>query len=349
MNIALLAVAVAVSWQPALPGYKIHFPADYGAHESSRDEWWYYTGNLRDAKGHRYGFELTFFRVGVQPRLPGGSPWDIDDLYFAHLAATDVDTGKYYHVDRTGRAALGAAGAASGDERAWLGSWSARRSSDGRHALTARADSFGLLLTLAPRKPAVINGRDGVSRKGACRGCASHYYSFTDLAARGTLRLPAGMVAVTGDVWNDHEWGSADLERGVVGWDWFSIQLSAGRELMLYVLRRADGSAIEQSSGTLVDRAGRSTYIARSQFSVTRLGTWVSPHSGGRYPAGWRIRLPAYRADITVMPLVADQEFDAARSTGGYYWEGACSASGTFDGDRATGHGYTELTGYAPK
>ena len=188
MNIVLAAVAAAaVTWQPALPGYTFHFPADYGAHESSRDEWWYYTGNLRDARGHRYGFELTFFRVGIQPRLPGGSPWDIDDLYFSHFAVTDTAGGTYYHVDQTGRGALGEAGAATGDERVWLDRSSARRSAGGRHALQARADDFALHLTLSPRKPAVLNGRDGVSRKGSCRGCASHYYSFTDLSQRRAL------------------------------------------------------------------------------------------------------------------------------------------------------------------
>jgi len=348
-SLAAAAVAAAVAWQPALPGYTTRFPMDYGTHESSRDEWWYYTGNLHDGRGRRYGFELTFFRVGIQPHLPGGSPWDIDDLYFAHLAVTDAAGGAYYHVDRTGRAALGAASAATGDERVSVDQWSARRFADGRHVLRAQASDIDLRLALTPRKPAVVNGLDGVSRKGACRGCASHYYSFTDLAASGSLSLPTGTVAVSGSAWNDHEWGSADLEAGVVGWDWFSVQLAGGRELMLYVLRRADGSAIPQSSGTLVDSAGRSTFLPLAKFSVTPLGSWTSPHSQALYPAGWRIRLASYRADLTVAPLLADQEFDATHSTGGYYWEGACSVSGTFGGKPVSGYGYTELTGYAHK
>jgi predicted secreted hydrolase len=351
MIAAMLAAAVAatVAWAPALPGYHFQFPADYGAHETSRDEWWYYTGNLRDAYGRRYGFELTFFRVGIQPPVAGGSPWDIDDLYFAHLALSDAATGAYLHVDRTGRAALGAAGATVGDERAWLDDWSVHRRSDGNHDLRAQASDFGLNLTLAPRKPAVINGLGGVSRKGACRGCASHYYSFTDLAATGTLSLPTGDVAVTGSAWNDHEWGSANLEADVVGWDWFSVQLTGGRELMLYVLRRADGSAIPQSSGTIVDGAGRSTFLPLAKFKVAPLGSWTSPRSRARYPAGWRILLPTYHADLTIAPLLADQEFDATHSTGGYYWEGACAVSGMFGGETVGGYGYTELTGYAPK
>ena len=351
MNTALVAAvaAAALAWQPALPGYAFRFPADYGAHEASRDEWWYYTGNLRDASGRRYGFELTFFRVGVQPRLTGGSPWDIDNLYFAHFAATDAARGAYYHVDRTGRAVLSEAGATTGDERVWLGRWSARRSTAGKHSLVARADDIGLRLQLSPRKPAVVNGRNGVSLKGACRGCASHYYSFTDLAASGTLSLPSGNVTVTGSAWNDHEWGSAALEPVVVGWDWFSLQLDGSREIMLYILRRADGSAIPQSSGTLVDAFGRAVYLPLTKFSVAPLGAWTSPHSQARYPAGWRMLLPAHRAELTISPLFADQEFDATHSTGGYYWEGACSVSGTFDGKPVNGHGYTELTGYAPK
>jgi predicted secreted hydrolase len=351
MIAALIAAAIgaAVAWQPALPGYTFHFPTDYGAHEKSRNEWWYYTGNLRDARGRRFGFELTFFRVGIQPHLTGGSPWDIDDLYFAHLAVSDAANRAYLHVDRTGRAALGAASATMGNENVWIDQWSAQRFADGRHVLQARSGDIGLHLTLTPRKPAVVNGLGGVSRKGACRGCASHYYSFTDLAAGGSLSLPTGDVKVTGSAWNDHEWGSASLEPDVVGWDWFSVQLAGGRELMLYVLRRADGSAIPQSSGTLVDSAGRSSFLPLAKFSVTPLATWTSPHSQARYPAGWRIRLPSYRADLTISPLLADQEFDATHSTGGYYWEGACSVSGSFEGKPAGGYGYTELTGYAHK
>ena len=162
MNVLLAAlVASAIGWQPALPGYTFAFPADYGAHERSRDEWWYYTGNVRDVRGRRYGFELTFFRVGIQQRARGGSPWDIDDLYFAHLAVTDTVSGAYYHEDRTGRAVLGGAGARSGDERVWLDKWSARRTTDGKHVLQALSEQSGLDLTLTPRKRAAGAGYGG--------------------------------------------------------------------------------------------------------------------------------------------------------------------------------------------
>ena len=293
----------------------------------------------------------TFFRAGVQPPLAGGSPWDIDDLYFAHLAVTDAAAGAGTIITLTGPAELRWARRA----RAWATSasgwtrWSARRLADGMHVLQAQSGDFALDLKLTPRKPAVVNGIGGVSRKGACRGCASHYYSFTDLAAGGSLTLPTGNVTVTGSAWNDHEWGSASLEAGVVGWDWFSVQLAGGRELMLYVLRRADGSAIPQSSGTIVDSDGRPSFLPLAKFSVTALHSWTSPHSQARYPAGWRIRLPSYRAELTIAPLLADQEFDATHSTGGYYWEGACSVTGSFGGKSVDGYGYTELTGYAHK
>jgi predicted secreted hydrolase len=174
--LAAAAVAAAVAWQPALPGYRFQFPADYGAHESSRDEWWYYTGNLRDAHGRKYGFELTFFRVGIQPPLTGGSPWDIDDLYFAHLALTDTVSGGYYHVDQTGRAALGAAGATSGDEHVWIDRWSARRFADSRHVLQAQAGSLGLHLTLTD-----------------CTGSAARAHAVD--ALRTTIRSPISRPA----------------------------------------------------------------------------------------------------------------------------------------------------------
>ncbi|MDQ2818776.1 MAG: carotenoid 1,2-hydratase [Candidatus Eremiobacteraeota bacterium] len=334
-------------WQPALPGYRYRFPADYGAHVRARSEWWYYTGNVFADRARRYGFELTFFRFGMQRPLPGGSAWDIDDLYFAHFAVSDIGRNRFYYFDRTGRAALGFAGAAVGDENAWVGSWRAQRRLDGAALLSAAAPAAALRLTLRPRKPAVIHGQNGRSRKGACATCASHYYSFTRLEAKGTLTIDGSSVRVKGLAWNDHEWGSDELQPGVVGWDWFSIQLSNRTEIMLYSLRLGDGTSVPQSSGTLINADGSSRYLALSDFSIRALGVWSSPHSGARYPAGWMVRLPKERIDLRVVPAMADQELLTGRSTGADYWEGACTIAGTYGARAVRGVGYTELTGYS--
>lgn len=352
MPIFLAALAAGLTfqsgwWQPALPNYRYRFPSDYGAHERSQSEWWYYTGNLSDRRRRRYGFELTVFRFGVQRPLPHRSPWDIDDVYFAHYAISDMAGKRFYYFDRAGRAALGLSGAAVGDENAWVGAWRVRRDRDGFHRLAARAGGTALQLVLKPKKAAVIQGRAGVSRKGPCPNCASHYYSFTRLVGHGTLALGGASAAVSGVAWNDHEWGSDELAPGVVGWDWFSIQLSDDVEIMLYRLRYADGRSVPQSSGTLIEPNGSARYLSLSDFSIAQTRSWLSPHSGGIYPAGWRIRVPAKSIDLTVTPAMADQELLTARSTRANYWEGACDVAGSFAGRRVLGVGYTELTGYA--
>src|ERR1700730_11318906 len=76
----------ASDFRSAEPGYDFEFPRDHGAHEEYRTEWWYYTGHLSTASGRRFGFELTFFRVGVvPPGVPSESRWDLHDLALAHL------------------------------------------------------------------------------------------------------------------------------------------------------------------------------------------------------------------------------------------------------------------------
>jgi predicted secreted hydrolase len=348
----LFALGVAAkpvtTWEPALPGYTFAFPRDFGAHERSRNEWWYYTGNLRDARGRRFGFEETIFRFGVQRPIAGGSPWDIDDLYFAHFAITDASAQRFAFYDRTGRAALGGAGAVANDEHEWLGDWRIERGRTGTRDLHARAGDDALDLRVTTIRGPVVNGRDGVSRKGSCATCASHYYSIVDLRASGTIVAAGRRFAVTGTAWNDHEWGSDELAPGIVGWDWFSVQLNDGAALMLYRLRYRDGRTVPQSSGTFV-RADRSVRtLARPDFFIERTGTWTSPHSGAVYPAGWLVRIPAERISIAVKPMLSDQELTLKGSTKVSYWEGACEIEGSVRGKPVHGYGYTELTGYAP-
>lgn len=334
-------------WLPASPGYHFAFPKDFGAHERARNEWWYYTGNVRDARGHRFGFEETIFRFGIQPPLPRGSAWDIDDLYFAHVALTDADGKRFFYADRTGRAALNAAGATAGDERAWVGDWHVERRKSGVHVLSAAIQSSAFHLQLTPAIGPTINGRNGVSRKGGCSTCMSHYYSFVRMRVTGSLHVGGLQYDVMGSAWNDHEWGSDEREKDLAGWDWFSIQLDDGTEVMLYRLRRTDGSTVPQSSGTLVAPNGASRYVPASDFSVAATGTWTSPHDGATYPSGWGIVLPRARMQLSVSPLLDDQELLTGSSTQVAYWEGACAIRGTHAGKPVHGYGYTELTGYA--
>jgi predicted secreted hydrolase len=194
-------------------------------------------------------------------------------------------------------------------------------------------------------KPPAIHGRDGISLKGSCATCASHYYSLTRLRTRGTLVYEGVRYPVTGLSWMDHEFGSDELQPGIVGWDWFAIQLDDRREIMDYRLRHRDGRPVAESNGSLVDAQGTVTPLALRDVDVQANGTWISPHTHAVYPSGWRLRIPRAGLDLTLTPTLRDQEL-ASDEGGVSYWEGAVDVRDTANG-RRFGVGYVELTGYA--
>ena len=337
------------TWKQAVGPWSWSFPRDHGAHPEFRTEWWYFTGNLRDAAGNRYGYQLTFFRQGVRLRASDPrNPWSLRDLYPAHFAITDARTGAFRYAEQISRAGPGLAGAARGGLNVWNLGWSAKMEGS-LIRIRAQHGGMGLELELVPRKPLVLHGDRGLSRKGPGRGQASYYYSFTDLATKGTIRTPGGgaPVSVEGASWLDREFSSNALTKDQEGWDWFSIRLSDGRELMLYFLRKKDGTVEQESSGTLVEADGRSRGLKTGEIGVEVLATWTSPLSGGRYPGRWHIRVPAAGIDLTIAPLVAEQELITEGSTGVTYWEGAVDGRGASAGSPVTCEGYVEMTGYA--
>lgn len=348
--------AAPFAYRQALPGYRFEFPRDHASHEAFRTEWWYYTGNLTAEGGRRFGFQVTFFRVGLRDRVNPDNPsrWRPDNVYFAHLAVTDIGAGRFRYWDRTSRAGPGLAGAASdryavfiGDWRTWLEGGAHRLSLGVPAEQVGRPAEVQVDLALEPTKPPIVHGRDGVSQKAAALGRASHYYSLTSLSVRGTLALDGHAVSVQGRAWMDHEFGSNQLGEDQVGWDWFSLQLSDGSELMLYRLRLEGGGVEPASSGTLVRPDGSSRHLVLSDFRMTPQGTWTSRASGGTYPLRWRIEVPSERITLTVDPALEDQELRTDGSTGVTYWEGAVIARGENGGRPVEGQGYLELTGYA--
>lgn len=339
------------SFRPATAGYRYEFPKDHGSHPGFRTEWWYYTGHLQAKDGRSFGFELTFFRRAIPPEKIKTQPsrWSVSQLYLAHFALTDISGGRFHFSEKLSRAGLGRAGADESRLRVWIDDWRAEAPAEatGSHALFARDGKFTLALTLQPAKPVVIHGRDGVSRKGAGTGQASHYYSFTRLATAGTLTIGNESFDVTGTSWMDHEFGSAELGADLVGWDWFSLQLADNSELMLYRLRRSDGSSDPVSSGTVVSSDGETRHLSITDFSIEATGTWTSPESTAVYPNRWRLTIPSVNLSLEVTPLLAQQELRTSRSTQVTYWEGAVAVAGTKEGRPVNGAGYVELTGYA--
>jgi predicted secreted hydrolase len=230
----------------------------------------------------------------------------------------------------------------------WLLNWSATMKGS-TISLEARTADMELTFELMPKKPAVLHGQNGFSKKGPGEGQASYYASLTDLETRGFLKTQAAgaRAAVKGRSWFDHEFGSNQLSPEQKGWDWFSLHLSDGRDLMIYVLRLKDGSVEPASSGTLIGPDGTARHLKLADISISILGHWKSPRSGAEYPSRWRIRVPSPGIDLVVAPLVSNQELKSEVSTGVTYWEGAVAGEGTAGGQKISGEGYVELTGYA--
>jgi predicted secreted hydrolase len=324
------------------------FPADLGPHPEFRTEWWYYTGNLETAAGRHFGFQLTFFRTALAP--PGArvaeraSAWAASQLYLAHFAVTDTAGRRFHAWSRLGREALGLAGARPGPFRVWLEDWSAESAApDGLPVrLRAAEGDVAIDLVLTSEKPVALQGDRGLSRKGPEPGNASYYYSRSRMSARGTVRAGGEPLPVTGLAWMDREWSTSALGADLVGWDWLALQLDDGRDVMVYRLRRRDGTADAYSAGALIASDGATRPLAAGDVTLDALAHWRSPRSRVRYPSRWRLVVPGAALALEITPRLADQEL----IVGTRYWEGAVRVEGTAAGRPIGGRGYVELVGY---
>lgn len=341
------------------------FPDDHGPHPEYRHEWWYFTGNLEDDDGDRYGFQLTFFRSALRPDTAGigsaeASPWATNQVYMAHFAVTDAAARSFHPFERFERDALGLAGARAEPFQVHVGDWSAVAAAPppppdmgdvgdmgdmgdiGPLRLRAAEGGVAIDLVVEALKPVVLQGDRGLSQKGPEQGNASYYYSLTRLAARGTVTVEGRPVDVRGLAWLDREWGTSALGPDLDGWDWFSVQLDEGTELMVFRLRRRDGRRDSLDSGTFVHADGRTTRLFARDVEIRPTGRWRSPR-GGEYPSGWQLDVPRLDLSLQLEPLVPDQEMDLSFR----YWEGAVRARGRRGERPVSGFGYVELTGYA--
>jgi predicted secreted hydrolase len=332
----------------ALAPESLEFPRDRGPHPDYRQEWWYLTGNLDAGDGERFGFELTIFRFALAPGAPASvgagsrpgarrSPWRTNQIYLGHFAITDVARHRFRFTVKLARGALGLAGAQTDPLRVWVGNWRI-----GEHGLQAAGKGYALSLTMQPLLPPVLNGERGWSRKSAERGNATYYYSIPRVAVQGTIIRDGRPLRVRGLAWLDREWGSGSLGPRQVGWDWFGLQLGDGSSLMFYSLRDRGGTQDPYSAGTWVDPAGHTRPLSRADVRIEVLDSWTDA-GGARYPSRWRLSVPAIGLDVTIHPVLADQEL----MTSPRYWEGAVDLSGTRAGRRVAGRGYVELVGYA--
>lgn len=322
------------------------FPRDHGQHPEYRNEWWYFTGNLADAQGRRFGYQLTFFRIALAPgSAVSESRWRNNQLYMAHFAVSDIDGRTFHAFERFGRAGPGMAGADNPPLHLWVDDWEARATEPRGFPLRLRAaaEDVAIDLELVPTKPVVLNGDAGLSPKSAEPGNASYYYSIPRLETRGSVRTDGYVREVVGLSWLDREWSTSALGADQEGWDWFALHLDDGRDLMLYRLRRIDGTVDPASAGTFVEVNGTARPLMSDELDLRVLDHWTSPRTGIRYPARWRLRVAGLDLDLEVNPAFDTQELDVSVR----YWEGAVVVRGKAGSDTVSGRGYMELAGYA--
>lgn len=328
----------------------VNLPRDLYAHSHAQTEWWYYTGHAETESGRRFGFELVFFKrrtdldkFSVVPLRLLGNP-----IYFAHFAVTDIDRKKFRYAHRKSANGIFDAPANTSENHYYLriDDWSVRESNDS-HIVRAAMRDIVFEATLTPQKPVILNGEEegkGVSYKDA--GEASRYFSYTRMAVEGDISWHGTTEHFKGSAWMDREFGTWTPTENQKGWDWFSIQLDNNCELMCYQLRNSTNQVSPYSSGAFINENGERTHLKNDDFTIEPIGYWKSPHSGATYPSGWKLSVPKIALDLTVTPVMEDQELDSRGSTMIIYWEGACVVEGKAGDAPISGRAYVELVGY---
>jgi len=342
LNLALGGPSAQGFEQAELPR-TFRFPQDHAAHPGFRNEWWYITGNLKDATGHHFGYQVTFFRIALSPKQPpSASDWASHQVWMAHVALSDIEKGQHWHDQRLARDAVSLAGQDMAPFRIWLEDWQIIGSEQGRFPwfIDLSTETFTLRLQISPKKPVLLQGDRGLSRKSAEPGNASYYYSFTRLETQGEILIDNRRLPVRGLSWLDREWSTSALAADQAGWDWFSLQLHDGQELMFYRLRKKGGATDSHSAGKWVYHDGQLQNLSADDVELTPLRYWSSAQ-GRRYPIAWAMRIPKLNQQFRIEALLDNQEMD----TGITYWEGAVKIQDV-NTEKTTGYGYLEMTGY---
>ncbi len=323
-----------------------HFPQDHGPHSDYKTEWWYFTGNLETELGRRFSYQLTLFRIGLSSKkIKRTSLWATSEIYMGHFALTDRQNQQFYRFEKFSRSALGLSGAQANPFKVWLDNWRIESAENTFLPLVLQAEDEGvsIQLTLGSNKPIVLQGNKGLSKKSAELGNASYYYSMTRLQAQGVIRVKDEVFNVRGESWLDREWSTSALGKEQAGWDWFSLQLNDGRDIMFYQLRRKDGSMDPYSSGSIVSVEGESAPLTREDVRLTVTKKWQSLESGIRYPIHWRMEIKKYDLVFGIKAIQPNQEMLLSA----HYWEGAVDIFEESGDKSVIGRGYLELTGYA--
>lgn len=306
------------------PNPTFNFPADHGAHNDYRIEWWYLTANLTAKDGTPYGLQWTLFRTALAPE--GGTGWDTPQLWMGHAAVTTRSA--HYVTERLARGGIGQAGVTADPFEAWIDDWTLQGDWQTMR-MTASAPDFAYDMALTAQGPLVFHGDNGFSVKSG-GGQASYYYSQPFFRIEGILQLPQGDIPVTGTAWLDREWSSQPLAESQTGWDWFSLSFDDGAKLMGFRVHQTDGQYY--TSATWVAADGAATPFPDGALTAQPLNA-----NGDGVPVKWRVTLPARNVDVTVQAI----NENAWMATTVPYWEGPVTVTGSHQGQ-----GYLEMTGY---
>jgi predicted secreted hydrolase len=317
------------------------FPQDHGPHPRFRNEWWYFTGNLEDSSGRRFGYQVTFFRFALKPpnEKAAASRWANNQIWMAHAAITDKDSKRHLTQEKLVRTGPGLAGSHAQPFSVWVEDWQVQQGKEGfPWHIRVNSEQFKLDLEVEPTVGIILQGDKGLSQKSAEPGNASYYYSYPRLNSRGQITINGQRYLVTGRSWFDREWGTSALSSEQTGWDWFSLQFNSGDNLMFYHLRNRQGTADPFSAGTWIDNTGNAKRLSLNEIEVAPSNWWRSPN-GNNYPVEWTMKLKADNRTLRIKPILNEQEMDLSVR----YWEGAVDI---YEQGKQIGSGYLEMTGY---
>ncbi len=339
--LSITSISLPEEFSSPKKDYQLKFPEDLNFKKDFRIQWWYFTGHLYDEEGREFGYELTFFVVNVQKKK-FKSKFGVNRIYISHFGITDVLNEKFHFSEKSDSGAFGFAELNENELNLRIDENNLKYSVINGFYIKAYDREKAIELFLNPLKPIVLHGENGYFRKSEESSfIASYYFSYTNLYTHGTLKIGNNKFKVTGKSWFDREILSNLMGTKHSGWDWFSIKFDDEREIMLYILRKRDGSIDIHSSGTFVYADGRYRNLSNKEFTVIAKSFYVSKKTKAKYPIEWEIKIPSEEVNIRIKPLVKDQEVLAYKTTGNYYWEGTCKVEGS-----SNGRAYVEMTGY---
>ncbi|RPD46119.1 hypothetical protein DNI29_14005 [Hymenobacter sediminis] len=345
--LATLALLLATSGCALKPTNKhdvfqerAQLPQEEAPHKQNSLEWWYFTGHLRDkATSEQFGVEYVFFHFNVT----GKKDWQM-----VNFALTDPQQKQFrydYKVERLPQL-LAPTLPLNLSMQKQAQRWTLT-GQEGSYHLQARMTAHtghAIDLQTTPAKPVLLHGGTGYEQYGPT--AKAGYYSYPRMTTTGTIEINGKKRQVEGELWYDRQWNCNSVMAKDLGWDWFSIQLDEPREeIMAYQLyNKVTGEGI--GGGSHYGTQAQNTHLDQKDFQLETLAYWTSPHSKLRYPNKWRLRIPSQGYDLTITPVMQDQELTLKLFAGirMHYWEGMCRVEGTHHGKPVKGNSYVEIT-----